>query len=177
MLHAVSSEARATPEKSQAWVKGIANSTRIVRRTFAILAHEVRIAIDTSNQKTAIKRLAKDNARLHEGLEILRIAWPKKVTGSGKAHSSLIMEVATEAMANRLLNVGMLDPYQECLCELFEKNCRITQCFRCFEFGHMGRFCKKKQRCFKCAGKYHAEMCIVPADRRRCANCNGSHEL
>ncbi len=80
-------------------------------------------------------------------------------------------------MANRLMNVGMLDSYQECACELFEKNCRITQCFRCHEFGHMAKVCRKDQRCGKCAGKHHIEECVMPSNRRRCVNCNGNHEL
>ena len=175
-LHAVSPDARANLEKTQTWAKGIASSARVARRTFAVLAHGVRTTIDMSNQEKAIGRLIKDNARLHEDLEVLRIVWPKKVADSGKAHSSLIVEVATEAMTNRLMNVGMLDSYQECACELFEKNCRITQCFRCHEFGHMAKVCRKDQRCGKCAGKHHIEECVVPPNRRRCANCNGNHE-
>ena len=49
------------------------NLTRIMHRIFAVLAHEVHITIDTSNQKVIIKRLIKDNARLHKNLKILRI--------------------------------------------------------------------------------------------------------
>lgn len=137
----------------------------------------MRITIDTSSQKTVIKNLTNDNARLHENLKILRIAWLRKIAESGKTHSSLIVEVAIEAMANRLMNVSMIDAYQECECELFEKNCRITQCFRCFEFGHMVKSCRKDQRCVKCAGKHHIEACVTPSNRRRCVNCNGGHEL
>jgi len=130
-----------------------------------------------SNQEKIIGRLIKDNARLHEDLEVLRIAWPKKVADSEKAHSSLIVEVAIEAMTNRLMNVSMLNSYQECACELFEKNCRITQCFRCHEFGHMTKICRKNQRCEKCAGKHHIEKCVMPSNKRRCINCNENHEL
>jgi len=74
-----------------------------------VLAHEVRTTIDMSNQEKTIGRLIKDNARLHEDLKVLRIVWPKKIADSGKAHSSLIVEVATEAMTNRLMNVSMLN--------------------------------------------------------------------
>ncbi len=176
-LHAVSPEARAALERSHEWVKGIAGSAHVVRRSFAILAHGVHITLNTSNQKAVIKRLVKNNARLREGLEMLRIAWLKKIAESEKAHSSLIMKIATETMTNRLLDVDMLNSYQECSCELFEKNCCITQCYRCFGFDHMTRFCKNEERCFKCAGKHHIEKCVVPTNRRRCANCNGSHEL
>lgn len=73
-LHAVSPEARATLKRSQTWVKGIAGSAQVMRRSFAVLAHDVRITLDTSNQETAIKKFVKENARLHESLEILRIA-------------------------------------------------------------------------------------------------------
>ncbi len=176
-LHAVSSEVRANLKRSQTWAKEIANSTRIVRRIFTVLAHEVRITIDTSNQKVIIKRLIKDNARLHENLKILRIVWLKKVVESEKTHSSLIVEIAIEAMTNRLMNENMLDSYQECSCKLFEKNCHITQCYRCFEFDHMIRFCKKKQRCAKCADKHHIEECVMPSNKRCCVNCNEDHEL
>ncbi len=55
-------------------MKKIASSAHVMRRSFVILAHDVRITLNTSNQKTIIKRLIKNNARLHEDLEMLRIA-------------------------------------------------------------------------------------------------------
>jgi len=148
-----------------------------VCRIFAVLTHEIHITIDTSNQKVIIKRLIKDNARLHENLEILRIVWFKKVVESEKTHSSLIVEIAIEAMTNQLMNESMLNSYQECSCKLFEKNCHITQCYRCFEFDHMIRFCKKKQRCAKCANKHHIKECMMSSNRKCCINCNEDHEL
>ncbi len=71
----------------------------------------------------------------------------------------------------------MLNSYQKCLCKLFEKNCRITQCYRCFNFDHMTRFCKNEECCFKCADKHHIKRCVVSMNKRRCANCNDNHEL
>ncbi len=153
------------------------NLTHIVRWIFAVLAHKICITIDTSNQEVIIKRLIKDNVRLHENLEILRIVWLKKVIKSEKIHSSLIVKIAIEAMMNWLMNESMLNLYQECLCKLFEKNCCITQCYRCFKFNHMIRFCKKKQCCAKCANKHHIEECVMSLNRRRCVNCNEDHEL
>ena len=176
-LHVMSSKARAVLEKTQTWVKKIASSAHVVRRSFAILAHDVRITLNTSNQKMIIKRLIKNNVRLHEDLEMLRIAWLKKIVESEKTHLSLIVKIAIETMMNWLLNVDMLNSYQECSCKLFEKNCRITQCYRCFDFNHMIRFCKNEERCFKCADKHHIKECVVSMNRRWCANCNDSHEL
>ena len=177
ILHAVSSETWANLKRSQAWAKKIANSMHIVRWIFAVLAHEIHITINISNQKVIIKSLIKDNARLHKNLEILRIIWLKKVIESEKIHSSLIVKIAIKVIMNQLMNESMLNLYQECSCKLFEKNCHITQCYRCFEFDHMIRFCKKKQRCAKCADKHHIEECIMSLNRRRCVNCNEDHEF
>ncbi len=146
-------------------------------RSFAILAHDVCITLNTSNQKTIIKRLIKNNVKLHEDLKMLRIAWLKKIVESEKTHSLLIVEITIKTMMNWLLNVNMLNSYQECSCKLFEKNCCITQCYRCFDFNHMIKFCKNEECCFKCADKHHIERCVVSMNKRWCANCNDSHEF
>ncbi len=176
-LHAVSSDAWANLKKTQTWAKEIASSTCVARWTFAMLTHEVHTTINMSNQEKIIERLIKDNARLHEDLKVLRIVWLKKIADSEKTHSSLIVEITIEAMMNRLMNMSMLNSYQECACELFEKNCRITQCFRCHEFDHMTKICRKNQRCEKCADKHHIEKCVMSLNRRCCVNCNENHEL
>ncbi len=112
-LHAVSSKTRANLKRSQTWAKEIMNLTRIMHQIFAVLAHEIHITIDTSNQKVIIKRLIKDNTRLHENLKILRIVWLKKVIESEKIHLSLIIKIAIEAMMNWLMNESMLNLYQD----------------------------------------------------------------
>jgi len=176
-LHAVSSDARANLKKTQTWAKEIASLTRVARQTFAMLTHEVCTTIDMSNQEKIIERLIKNNVRLHEDLKVLRIVWLKKVADSEKTHSLLIVKIMIEAMMNQLMNMSMLNSYQECACKLFEKNCCITQCFRCHEFDHMTKICRKNQRCEKCAGKHHIEKCVMSSNRRRCVNCNENHEL
>jgi len=176
-LHAVSSDAQANLKKTQTWAKEIASSTRVTRWIFAMLTHEVCTTIDMSNQEKIIERLIKDNARLHENLKVLRIVWLKKITDSEKTYSSLIIKITIKAMMNQLMNVSMLNLYQECACELFEKNCCITQCFKCHEFDHMIKICRKNQRCEKCADKHHIEKCVMSLNKRRCVNCNENHEL
>ncbi len=115
--------------------------------------------------------------RLHEDLKVLRIVWLKKIANSEKTHSSLIVEITIKAMTNQLINVSMLNLYQECACKLFEKNCHITQCFRCHEFDHMTKICRKNQRCEKCADKHHIKKCVMSLNKRRYVNCNENHEL
>jgi len=64
-------------------------------------------------------------------------------------------------MINQLLNISMLNLYQKYLCKLFKKNYHITQCYNCFNFNHMTKFCKNEECCFKCTDKHHIEECIT----------------
>ncbi len=176
-LHAVSLDAWANLKKTQIWAKEIMSSTHVTRRIFVMLTHKVCTTIDMSNQKKIIERLIKDNVRLHEDLKVLRIVWLKKIAKSEKTYSLLIVEITIEAMTNWLMNVSMLNSYQECACKLFEKNYHITQCFKCHEFDHMTKFCRKNQRCKKCADKHHIEKCMMSSNRRCYVNCNENHEL
>ncbi len=177
VLHMMSLKAQAVLEKFQTWVKKIASSTHVVCRSFMILAHDVHIILNTSNQKMNIKKLIKNNARLYEDLKMLRIAWLKKIVESEKIHSLLIVKIMIKTMINWLLNINMLNSYQECLCKLFKKNCCITQCYKCFDFDHMTKFCKNEERCFKCTDKHHIKRCVVSMNKRWCINCNNNHEL
>ncbi len=80
-------------------------------------------------------------------------------------------------MINWLLNVNMLNSYQECLCKLFKKNCCIIQCYKCFDFNHMTKFCKNEECYFKCTDKHHIKRCVVSMNKRWCVNCNDSYEF
>ena len=75
------------------------------------------------------------------------------------------------------MNVSMLNAYHECEYKLFKKNCHVTQCFRCHEFDHMIKFCRKDECCVKCANKHHIEKCTTSSNRRCCANCNENYKF
>ena len=130
-----------------------------------------------NNQKKIIKRLIKNNVKLHENLKVLRIVWFKKIANNEKTYLLLIVKIAIKVMMNQLMNMSMLNLYQECACKLFEKNCCIMQCVRCHEFDHMIKICRKNQRCKKCADKHHIKKCVMSLNKKRCIKCNENHEL
>ncbi len=153
------------------------SSTCIARWIFAVLTHEVHTTINMNNQKKIIERLIKNNIKLYENLKVLKIVWLKKIVKIEKTHSSLIVKITIKAMMNQLMNMSMLNSYQECACKLFEKNCCITQCFRYHEFDHMIKFCRKNQHYEKCTDKHYIKKCMMSSNRKRCINCNENHEL
>ena len=102
---------------------------------------------------------------------MLRVAWPKKVIESNKAFSSLIVEVASESMANRLLDHGIIESNSEHNCVYFEKGCRVLQCFKCYKHGHMTYACRNGPFCHKCGKNHEAETCTSAKNGKRCPSC------
>lgn len=51
---------------------------------------------------------------------------------------------------------------------------RPMQCYRCYEFKHISKFCKNAERCKNCATKAHDKNEECP-NETKCVNCNGNH--
>jgi hypothetical protein len=59
---------------SEIFAKSIASSTYIMRRTFEMLIHDVRVVdVQTINQQKTIRKIEKQNKALHSRLKIVRI--------------------------------------------------------------------------------------------------------
>ena len=102
---------------------------------------------------------------------MLRVAWPKKVIENNKAFSSLIVEVASESIANRLLNHGIIESNSEHNCVYFEKEYRVLQCFKYYKHGHITYAYKNGPFCYKCGENHEAKTCTSAKDGKRYSSC------
>ena len=91
----------------------------------------------------------------------------------GKSYSSLIIEIVTAESANRLINEEVIEGHIIKNCELFDKNCRITQCFVCQQYGHTGKVCRNGPICGFCSRGHNSRDCKLRSSefRPRCAVC------
>lgn len=174
MIHTVSTAARATLEQDNIWAKGFAPSSKVVRRSYAVMVHGVRTSLNTTDQNAAIEKLTRENIRLHPGLEILRATWPRKLEGSGKTFSSLVIEVASEVMADRILDYGFRDGHIECSTEYFERNSKVVQCFKCWKYGHISKHCQNEEICHECKGNHDPRKCLSNTKTAYCPACKKS---
>ena len=159
-VHMASVADRKWAENTNEWKQAVAGSANTIRRTYAVMAHGVRMAnVDTTNQGEAIKRLTLQNKRIHRELRIIRVAWTKRAVDAKKKYSSLIIEVDEAAMANNLLKDGFIEEHELKTCELFSKDCRLTQCYNCQQYGHIARVCKNKAACGHCAKDHESRNC------------------
>jgi hypothetical protein len=59
---------------NEIFARNIASSTYIMRRTFEMLTHDVRVVdVQTINQQKTIRRIEKQNEALHSKLKIVKI--------------------------------------------------------------------------------------------------------
>jgi hypothetical protein len=60
---------------------------------------------------------------------------------------------------------------------LMKSNKKITQCFRCQQWGHSSFNCGQVQRCVKCAESHEPGACLRTSREGdpKCCNCNGAH--
>lgn len=175
-LHIVTDtpEARKGLEDDTTWTKVIAKSAKVLRRSYPVMAHGIRVkSLDTKDNQAAVEAVTKANLRLHGKLDITAVKWPKGAQREGKTYSSLIIELGSPEHANRLLDGGMVLEGIMYDCSRFRRDARVTQCYRCQGYGHIARACRNDERCAHCAGKHDSAKCENANDaaKAKCAAC------
>jgi hypothetical protein len=112
---------------------------------------------------------------LHKNLDILRVTWTKKIINQRKKFFSLIIEIVSSKMTNCLITKELLNEHTHLVCEYFEKECRIKQCFKCQRYDHVNKTCKNSKKCEQCAQEHSTKECRIAIDHRSCVNCENKH--
>jgi hypothetical protein len=182
VLHAATTaEADTLKSTEDEWVKVLGTTARVIKPTYRVLVHGVctsKESIDTDNQRRAIEKIESENAVLHEGVKVTHVGWLTK-EGRRKPTSSLIVEFTTKYPANRAIREAMVLNAIHHDCVLHDRSCRLKQCYRCHEYGHIGPQCDAEERCGHCAGKHNIKESMVkeadPKPTVCCVLCKGQH--
>ena len=171
-------QARTSWLTNQSWLSTFGAGARVKKREFAVIAHGIRVN-QVQGQGQAIEEIYKQNPKLRGSVEILRVAFAKKLLRSGRTTGPLIISVAEPEQANCLIDAGLVWHHELHDCEPFDGNCVVTQCFKCYQYGHVARVCQNLLRCGCCAALGHvANDCLRKDDKskHRCINCRGKHQ-
>jgi hypothetical protein len=90
------------------------------------------------------KEMAEENR-----MKIFRVK-VKRVYDQNARYTTLLVDVNTVEHANQLCERGLVWEAQIYQCEPFSGDLRPLQCYKCWDFGHMARWCKEA-RCGRCA--------------------------
>lgn len=105
------------------------------------------------------------------------VSWLTK-DASKKRNSSLVVEFTRPEMANVIIYAGFLWEGLVHTCQLYDRSCRIKQCLRCYDYGHIGTQCNARQTCGHCAGGHESKACAAKNTtgfNPQCTVCKGSH--
>ena len=135
-----------------------------------MLVHRVKISrVNTTNQKEAIRSLESQNGKLHTGLKIVRVAWPRGVGKTGKEYSSLTVFLLSPEAANMVITRGFVEGGEVKLVERFLTGCGLVQYFKYCLYRHIAKNCQAKARCGHCSGSHETREC--PAKTQKTGSC------
>ena len=78
LLQVATVEARKQLERNIRWEKLLFESAKVLRQTFPILMHRVRVeAIPDSCEHEAVQKITIENQKYYPRIEILHVSWPK----------------------------------------------------------------------------------------------------
>lgn len=98
----------------------------------------------------------------------------RKVLNQAKAQSAdLLIELSNDRTANRLVHYGLVYLGRTYSCSLYDNSHRIQQCFKCQQYKHIARYCRRPNACAYRAVNHPTSNCPTSRDRdhARCAVC------
>jgi hypothetical protein len=174
LVTAKSKEARVQLQQSEEWTKGAGEGAEARRKRFTVIAHGIKRAqLDPKDQAKAIWEILAQNPRWKGRVTILSIAWATKERLGGPPTAPLIINVAESDQGDFIIDEGLIWNYQIHDCEPFSGNCKVTQCFKCYKYGHIARVCSYIPTCGFCGGKEHRTDDCPRKATPTCSNCPG----
>ena len=129
--------------------------------------------MNAKKQKKTIEKLLKQNKMFHKNLNIIKMTWSKSVEKMKKTYSSLIIETKFSKEINKIIIEEFLKKKSKKNAVIFFRNCRITQCFNCYEYDHIEKTCKNFMKCDHCVKNHETNRCSKNEMKitHKCINC------
>ncbi|KAK9445095.1 hypothetical protein VB005_01558 [Metarhizium brunneum] len=174
-----SSTAEATKLKEdKGWLRGLGENAEVIVPTYGVIVHGISTSsINIKDQKATIQQMLADNYTVIPDAKISYIGWLTKEAASKRA-SSIVVEFTEPEMANAIIYAGMAWDGRIHQCQLYDRACRVKQCFRCYNYGHIGTQCNASQVCGYCAERHETKHCQnrgMEGFTPRCAVCKDDH--
>ena len=143
------------------------------RRQYTIIAKSVR----SSSVRGDLTQLAQTISQTN-GVTITAVK-PQRNRREANERQSVVISLPTPQEANKLCNEGIIIEAEISHCEPYYEAAQPRQCYQCFQYGHIARYCKATPRCGRCGAAAHQDdsTCRAHSDRayEKCLLCSGPH--
>ena len=164
--------------KDKGWISGLGDHAELIVPTYGVIVHGISTSsINIKDQKATIQQILADNYTVIPHAEISYVGWLTKESTLKRA-SSMVVEFIDPEKANAIIYAGMVWDGHIHQCQLYDRACRVKQCFRCYNYGHIGTQCNAAQICGYCAELHETKNCGQKGAEGftpRCAVCKGAH--
>jgi len=143
---------------------------------YGIVVHHIDKAdINPSNINTyldQIQALEEENERCE--LHIAQISPLRRRPNETSKHHSIVIFTHNPHEADDCIEKGIIVNGRYHKAERYNPQLNITQCYKCYAFGHTATHCKSLQQCGKCGDAEH-KMTTCTKEAPKCRNCHGPY--
>jgi hypothetical protein len=150
---------------------------RVYKPKYGVVVHGVpthAINFDTGDYSETKDEWQRQNA--NSKIAITNITTLRKARQRHRptAHRSIVVFTEDAKAADHCIQHGFFIDKQILKAERYAPHLHITQCYKCYGYGHRATNCKKKEKCGKCAEEHPTTECM--SNTPKCVNCDGKHE-
>lgn len=145
---------------------------------YGVVIHGVaKSAIDlAANHEETIKEWEKDNeARGIKIVQVVPLRRERKEDSTSTKHHSIVIFTHDPISADHCIRFGFFIDKLRHKTAKYVPQYFLTQCYKCHEFGHRATYCRRKEKCGKCASEDHTTGNCTSTELK-CANCKSNHE-
>jgi hypothetical protein len=158
------------------WVTCLGGNAEVITPTYGVMVMNIPVTrFDPREQNQMIQMIVGQNEQLLANHPISHVDWCHKPK-PGKATGTIVISFMTRAGANAALVAGCISFEDQIKNTIrYSRACKVLQCFKCYEYGHITRQCRNEEKCGHCAGGHPTKDCLDPTGNKTCALCKGNH--
>ena len=154
------------------------NGVRTKKRKYGLVVHGVpKKDLDptiTEDEVILRDEIEEENtSRKLQVAQVIPLRRTRKHLNKTAAHHSVVIFTNSVEEADECLKRGMSIKGRFYYPEKYTPEHNITQCYKCYKFGHLAKHCKNKQKCGNCGNEDHNTASCT--NDTKCAGCGDSH--
>ena len=118
-----------------------------------------------------------EEANTNQGITITKITPLRRKPRADRTsrNQSIIVFTENPHAADECIKLGFYINSERHKAEKYAPQLHITQCYKCFEYGHRATHCKRKEKCGNCGSESHPTTECQSLEHH-CCGCKGSHQ-
>ena len=156
----------------------IFDGVKVKKRKYGLVIHGVpKKDLDPTiieDHDTLIEEIEEENtSRNLQAEQVIPLRRTQKNLNKITAHHSVVIFTHSMEAADECLKRGMFIKGRHYSPEKYTPELNITQCYKCYKFGHLAKHCKNKQKCGNCGNEDHNTADCT--NNTKCVGCGDPH--